>query len=216
MSEESYCCIFVKTIVFLPKRPSQEKIDTFISSQRGSPFSYAEIGATQSQCPSGYIIDHNRKRLGQGIDLFKTAVEALKNWKQFDLGWVSAVPKGTPIEVGAVEAIMTKHFGFWSLNACRIVYLINDEGPVKRFGFAYGTLTGHVESGEERFTIEWHPSTNEVWYDILAFSKPQNILVKLGFPLARMLQKRFARDSMSAMSRLNISSDFRSRAQASE
>ena len=135
------------------------------------------------------------------MDRFESAVAALKNWKQFDLGWVTAVPRHTPVEVGAVVAVMTKHFGFWSLNACRIVYLINDEKPVKRFGFAYGTLSGHVERGEERFSIEWHPDTNEVWYDIFAFSQPHNLLVQLGFPLARMLQKRFARDSMAAMVR---------------
>lgn len=187
--------------MFLPKKPSQEEINRFISSQHGSPFSYAEVGGTRSQPPSGYIIDHNRKRLGEGIDGFERAVAAIKNWKQFDLGWVSAVPKNAPIEMGSVVAIMTKHFGFWSLNACRIVYLINDEHPVKRFGFAYGTLTGHVETGEERFTIEWHPASNEVWYDILAFSRPQNVFVKLGFPIARMLQKRFARDSLAAMGR---------------
>jgi uncharacterized protein (UPF0548 family) len=188
--------------VFLPKRASEQEINSFISSQHGSPFSYAEVGATRTQPPSGYIVDHNRKGLGQGIDRFEKAVAAIKNWKQFDLGWVSAVPNNTSIEVGSVVAIMAKHFGFWSLNACRIVYLINDEHPIKRFGFAYGTLSGHAETGEERFTIEWHPDSGEVWYDILAFSRPQNLFVKLGFPLARMLQKRFARDSMAGMSRL--------------
>jgi uncharacterized protein (UPF0548 family) len=136
------------------------------------------------------------------MDRFERAVTAVKNWKQFDLGWVIAVPKNTPIEVGAVVAIMTNHFGFWSLNACRIVYLINDEQPIKRFGFAYGTLADHVESGEERFTIEWHKDRNEVWFDILAFSRPRNVFVRLGFPLARMLQKRFVRDSMAVMSKL--------------
>jgi uncharacterized protein (UPF0548 family) len=149
--------------------------------------------------PSGYTVDHNRKKLGDGMDRFETAVGALKSWKQFDLGWVKAVPVSTPIKVGAVVGILTRHFGFWSLNACRIVYLINDEQPVKRFGFAYGTLTDHAETGEERFTIEWHAETNEVWYEILAFSQPYHPLVRLGFPVARMLQKRFARDSMAMM-----------------
>jgi uncharacterized protein (UPF0548 family) len=61
---------------------------------------------------------------------------------------------------------------------------------VKRFGFAYGTLSTHVERGEERFTIEWHRDEDSVWYDILAFSRPNKLLVKLGLPLARMLQQR--------------------------
>jgi uncharacterized protein (UPF0548 family) len=55
-----------------------------------------------------------------------------------------------------------------------------------------------VECGEERFTIEWHKD-NSVWYDIYAFSRAQHRLVKVGYPYARSLQKRFAKDSMAAM-----------------
>src|SRR5262249_20824062 len=68
-------------------------------------------------------------------------------------------------------------------------------GQVQRYGFAYGTLPEHAESGEERFTVEWHEADDAVWYDILAFSRPHQLLVRLGYPLARRLQKRFARDS---------------------
>ena len=164
------------------------------------PFSYSQVGATANSPPSGYTVDHNRRRIGIGPQVFASAVAALKEWKQFDLGWVQIVPAGTPVEVGAVVAILTSHFGFWSLNACRVVYLSNDDGPVKKFGFAYGTLSSHGECGEERFTIEWHAADDSVWYDILAFSRPNKFLVKLGAPLARMLQKRFARDSLARLS----------------
>jgi uncharacterized protein (UPF0548 family) len=70
---------------------------------------------------------------------------------------------------------------------------------VKRFGFAYGTLAEHAESGEERFTVEWDRDEDTVWYDILAFSRPRNSLARLGYPLSRLLQKRFAKDSKAAM-----------------
>ena len=43
---------------------------------------------------------------------------------------------------------------------------------MKRFGFAYGTLREHAESGEERFTVEWSRDDDRVWYDILAFFAP--------------------------------------------
>jgi uncharacterized protein (UPF0548 family) len=77
--------------------------------------------------------------------------------------------------------------------------VVNERNAVERFGFAYGTLPDHVECGEERFTIEFHESDESVWYDILAFSKPQHPLVKMAYPLARRLQKRFAGDSMDRM-----------------
>jgi uncharacterized protein (UPF0548 family) len=87
------------------------------------------------------------------------------------------------------------------VNACRVVYVVDEGGPVQRFGFAYGTLPDHAESGEERFTVEWHEADDAVWYDILAFSRPQQLLARLGYPFARRLQKRFARGSAAAMRR---------------
>ena len=70
---------------------------------------------------------------------------------------------------------------------------------MKRFGFAYGTMAEHAESGEERFTVEWDRDEDTVWYDILAFSRPRQMLARLGYPLSRLLQKRFAEDSKAAM-----------------
>ena len=184
--------------MFLLKRPTNVQISRFTLSQRDSPFSYTEVGATREDLPGGYIIDRNRVKLGRGEEVFKRAVAAIKDWRQFDLGWVNIVPLGTPLEVGAVVTVLTRQFGLWSLNACRVVYLFDETSPVRKFGFAYGTLADHVEQGEERFTIEWHPN-DEVWYDILAFSRPKKLIVKLGLPFTRALQKRFARDSKRRM-----------------
>jgi uncharacterized protein (UPF0548 family) len=89
--------------------------------------------------------------------------------------------------------------GFWSLNVSRIVYVMEEQGAVEKFGFAYGTLKSHVERGEERFTVEWNRADDSVWYDILAFSRPNLRLIKLGKPYARWLQKRFAKESLKRM-----------------
>jgi uncharacterized protein (UPF0548 family) len=71
--------------------------------------------------------------------------------------------------------------------------------PLKRYGFAYGTLPGHAESSEERFTVEWHEAGGAVWYDILAFPRPRHVLARLGYPWVRRVQKRFGRGSAVAM-----------------
>ena len=193
--------------MFLPRQPSDKTIRQFISSQHNLLFSYREAGATRSEAvspgtthllPADYNIDYHSIRLGEGEDLYLRAVKALRNWKQFDLGWVTIVPANTPIEVGRTVAVQARTFGFWSLSAARIVYVIEEEEPVKRFGFAYGTLPNHVECGEERFTIE-QSEDGSVWYHIYAFSHPQHPLVRLGFPVARRLQKRFVRDSLAVM-----------------
>lgn len=187
--------------MFLRHKPSEKLVSQFLRSQRELPFTYSQTGATQeSRAPSDYYVDHNRTKLGHGPGTFQKAVTALQHWEQFDLGWVSIVPSDTAIAVGAVVAVRAHTFGAWSLNACRIVYVVDETGPLRRFGFAYGTLPDHVECGEERFMIEQY-ADGPVFYDIFAFSRPRQLLVKIGVPIARRLQRRFVRDSLAAMIR---------------
>jgi|SRR6185436_14128711 len=184
--------------MFLLTKPSTETVSRFLSSVSSQTFSYPQVGATNGTPPTDYILDHNRIKLGVGSKVYERAVAALQRWRQFDLGWVGIVPDTTPLEVGNTVAIRAKTFGVWSLSACRIVYVMDESTPLQKFGFAYGTLSSHVERGEERFTVELHEDRS-VWYDILAFSQPNQILVRMGYPLARRLQKRFARESLSRM-----------------
>ena len=116
------------------------------------------------------------------------------------LGWTSIQPENAPVTPGETVAAVIRHYGFWSLNACRVVYLLDEEADgIRRTGFAYGTLPAHAEIGEERFSIEWRLDDDSVWYDLYAFSRPGHLLARLGYPLARRLQRRFARDSRQAM-----------------
>jgi uncharacterized protein (UPF0548 family) len=186
--------------MFLRRMPSEEFVSQFIASQQDLAFSYSGVGATQSQPPAGYTIDHNRIKLGHGQEAYERAISALRSWQQFDLGWVTLVPPGQPLQVGTTVAVQAKTFGFWSLNATRVVYVIDEKDFEKaRFGFAYGTLPDHVERGEERFTVEWRKDDDSVWYDIYAFSRPRHPLARLGFLITRRLQKRFVKDSLDVM-----------------
>ena len=47
--------------------------------------------------------------------------------------------------------------------------------------------------------MEWHHEDDSVFYDLYAHSRPNHLLAWLGYPLARRLQHRFARDSLQAM-----------------
>jgi uncharacterized protein (UPF0548 family) len=179
--------------------PSEVEIRRFISKQRDSGFSYPQVGASASTLPAGYNVDHNRVQLGRGEGTWQRATEAIRGWRMFSMPWVNLHWASAPIQVGTDVAVSVRHFGFYSLNACRIVYVIDEESPVKRFGFAYGTLGEHAESGEERFTVEWSRDDDRVWYDILAFSRPRQMFARLGYPLSRLLQKRFAEGSKAAM-----------------
>ena len=186
------------TTMFLFTRPDKTTIQSFIESQSSLDVTYSEIGLTRGTPPSGYVVDHTRAKLGEGKTAFQTAQAALRNWAHFQLGWVEPCWPGTPIEPNETVAVLARVFGLWSLNACRVIYVVQEE---KQFGFAYGTLPDHVESGEERFTVEWNPDDDSVCYDILAFSRPNHFLTRIAYPMTRRLQKRFARDSVAAMKR---------------
>ncbi len=181
--------------------PSEQDLRSFLASQSGKPFSYVEVGSTslpRSTAPDGYDLDHRRALLGMGGAVFDAARAALSRWAMFPRPWTRIEPPATPLEQGRVVAVVVRAFGAWWLNACRIVYLVDEKEPVRRFGFAYGTLPGHVESGEERFLVEWL-SDDTVWYDVRAFSRPRAWFVRCAYPLARRYQRRFVRDSQEAL-----------------
>jgi len=182
--------------MFLFRKPSPPLVRAFLEVQGKLNWTYPAVGGTADKPPLGYVVDHTRIKLGSGQAAFIAAKDALRKWDQFRLGWVEPSWPDTPIEPGQFVGVLGRACGLWSLNACRIVYVVDKP---RRFGFAYGTLPDHIESGEERFTVEWHEEDDAVWYDILAFSRPNHFLAR--YPFVRRLQKRFARDSEAAMLR---------------
>lgn len=186
--------------MFTFSEPSNAQIENFLATQRELPFSYKEVGASQNAVPEGYPINHYRARLGAGEAAFARAKDALQNWTMYELEWTKIYPPGTPVEPSGVVCVIVNHGFCWSLNSCRIVYVVEETaGAVEHFGFAFGTLPGHSEEGEERFTIERRLDDDSVWYELLAFARPHHILAKMGSPFVRLTQRRFARDSFLAV-----------------
>lgn len=185
--------------LFYFRKPSEGRIKEFLQLQESLPFSYPEVGGTRGDDVPGYSNDHNRRCLGRGRSTYEKAKESLGRWAMFDMPWIRLCWPDSPIEESQTVAVVARVMGMWVLNATRIVYVLDERGDVERFGFAYGTLPGHVEMGEERFTVEWHRANDSVWYDIRAFSRPRSIPARMASPYARLLQKRFVRGSMEAM-----------------
>jgi uncharacterized protein (UPF0548 family) len=191
------------------RKPNADAIRRFLESQREQPFSYSEVGATNDRLPSGYSINHTRRKLGDGFAVFESACAALRNWHQLRLGWVDCWPHDAPLRTGEPIAVLGRAFGLWWINACRIVYTINTivestgdlpgestvaSTGVLRFGYAHGTLPEHIASGEERFLIEMD-SDEAVWLDILAFSRANSALARMGYSVMKREQRRFGRES---------------------
>jgi uncharacterized protein (UPF0548 family) len=189
--------------MFFLTRPTAQRIDRFRQIAKRDTFSYPEVGATLGETiPDRYNLDHNRIRLGEGLPLFEHAYAALEAWKMFELGWVELLHSMEPVAPDQTVLVLARTVGLYSLSASRIIAMIDqDNGQIWRRGFSYGTLRHHVERGEERFSIEYHHDDDSVWYDILAFSVPQHPLARLGYPISRAAQRRFAADSKATMLR---------------
>jgi uncharacterized protein (UPF0548 family) len=185
--------------VLLLSHPSARRIERFLERARQSNLTYSEVGGTAGITPPCFTTDHNRVLLGRGPEAWGKAVDAVRCWQMFSMDWIRLYWPSTPIKAGENVGVLARWLNCCWLNACRIVYVVEETAPVQRFGFAYGTLEDHAESGEERFTVEWNPENDEVWYDIVAFSRPNQFLARLGYPLARRLQKEFAAGSKQAM-----------------
>jgi len=186
--------------MILWRAPSAATLAEFHAAQAAGELSYPAIGATREDQarPAGYNFDHNRIRLGEGADDFAAGCAALRAWRMFPPAWTGITPEAAPLRVGQTVALRIHVFGLWWLNAARIVYLVQEDTPVRRCGFAYGTLRAHAEEGEERFCVE-QEADGSVWYDLRAFSRPRFAPVRWARPLARRLQRRFVLESQAAM-----------------
>jgi uncharacterized protein (UPF0548 family) len=145
---------------------------------------YPQVGATRGELPPGYHHVARESRLGTGEEAFDRATEALFSWELQRRAGVRVLPS-SPIVAEGVDAVLLLGIGRLALRApVRVVYVV-DEPRVR--GFAYGTLPGHPESGEESFLVELG-ADGEVVCRVTAFSKPVTWLARLGGPMATLTQ----------------------------
>jgi len=99
-------------------------------------------------------------------------------------------PDGTPYLKAGDTAVLGIPFFLWRVKApARVVYVIDEPD---RKGFAYGTMTGHPENGEEAFIVE-RQDDGSVWLRIRAFSRPASALWWVVYPVLRLTQEFFTR-----------------------
>src|SRR5436189_1016734 len=142
--------------MFLLCKPNERFLEQVRERSRTLPLSYAEVGCSRGPGPVRYVVDHYRVQLGSGAAVFERARQSVRDWRVLRLGWVEPCWPDGLVKEGELVGTLTRVFGLWTVNVTRIVSVIEEEGPVNRYGFAYGTLLGHVECGEERFLIEWN------------------------------------------------------------
>lgn len=180
------------------KYPSTKALEGFLNRKKKARYNYSEQAATCGEFPDGYDHDRNEIFLGTGSEVWETAKKALQHWQQFPPGWTSIYPNNTPLQKDQTVAMLFKLFGLWWKNSTRIVYTFDE---THRFGFAYGTIEGHVEQGEEIFGLR-RTTEGEVYYYIHAFSTPKFWMTRMAYPIARYYQRQFVLDSMQQMKKI--------------
>jgi uncharacterized protein (UPF0548 family) len=187
--------------VFSFRRPTAAAIEAQIVAVQGlrqteARFMTVGEGCKSLQIPPVFAHDCSTSVIGHGQSAFAAARRASESWAMFDLGWVRVANPDARIVSAQLVAVEVKSVGLWTINLSRILEVIDT--PCS-FGFLYATTEIHVEEGEERFLFELDVESRTVAYKLEAVSRPRSNMARLGFPITRMLQRRFARDSHRRM-----------------
>ena len=156
-----------------------------------APFTYAPVGATRtSTYPEGFHRMEHTAELGTGDDAFEVARDRLMTWRMhLDAGLRVTASRPRVTE----EAVVRCGLGPLRI-PCRVVWVQEEPDSC---GFAYGTLPGHPESGEESFLLV--RNEGRVRFVISAYSRPGRLSTRLAGPLGRSFQRVMTRRYAAAL-----------------
>jgi uncharacterized protein (UPF0548 family) len=158
---------------------------------------YVDHGATLGEhSPPGFEHDRYERDLGHGAEVFERAKHGLSSWRAHDVAGIHVFLVDAEVEVGGT-VVVALGVGIAIAAPCRIVAVIDKP---RRWGFAYGSLPGHPEQGEEAFIVSWLDN-DVVRFGIHAFSRPSDRLVRWASPLSRRIQIRATQGYLDSLQR---------------
>lgn len=187
----------------LVRPTSSDSLSQALERAAATSLTYSDLGVTLAGggLPSGYNHDRYEVSLGEGVAVFERAVEGLQTWRAHRGPGLSVYPPDAAIQEGhTVIVCMGK--GLAIAAPCRIVKVVSESN---RWGFAYGTLPGHPEQGEESFTVS-SAEDKSVTFAITAFSRPSDRFVKLAGPISRAIQKKATEGYLRSLRRFVVGS----------
>lgn len=177
------------------KRPSTAELQALVDAGHSDSLTYKPIGVTRAAfAPAGYRRDVSTRQLGRGDGVFETASHALETWRVQEGAGLIVRADGPPI-VGMVVAMAAPlPIGFVEV-VCRVIDVVEEPD---RCSFAYGTLSVHPAQGEESFAVVRGPD-GEITFEIVAVSRPRDLLARACPPIARRLQRAATQRYLDAM-----------------
>jgi uncharacterized protein (UPF0548 family) len=163
-----------------------------LSDLAALPLTYSEVGATAGVLPQDYHHVHESAVIGHGRQRFDEATDAVMRWGMLRAAGVRVDATTEVAEVGS-EVIVR----LGPVRApCRVVYVLDE--PNHR-GFAYGTLPGHAETGEELFAVRYDPTSDAVTAEVTAFSRHGTWWSRLAGPFTALVQRTVSKRYVRAV-----------------
>ena len=162
---------------------------------RTAPFTYPEVGATAlTDMPTGY---GHLERWRNLLDTeYESAAARLMRWRIHEAAGLRISASSRNVEPDAVVEMFLGPRWMNVRAVCRVVYVVNEPD---RIGFAYGTLPGHAERGEESFILDRRNGTPR--FTVRAFSSPASRLARAAGPIASVAQlvmaERYLREAIA-------------------
>ena len=176
-------------------RPSAADLRSLAEAGGKDSLTYDTVGMSQmAELPAGYRLDRWSRSLGTDEHTFERAVEALRNWSVHTGAGLLVQAAGPPTLDSVVAMAAPLPVG-WIEVVCRVVGVVDEPD---RFGFTYGTLSVHPEQGEESFTVT-RTADGSTTFQIVAASRPRQVLARAFPPVARRLQTAATHRYLAAM-----------------
>jgi uncharacterized protein (UPF0548 family) len=159
---------------------------------------YPERGGTRGSLPAGYAHVDRDEPLGHGRRAFEHSARALSAWAMHRHAGLTVTASAPTADVGTIAVLTLGWRRLGIVAPCRVVYTVDEPD---RKGFAYGTLPGHPECGEEAFIVELTPA-GEVRFTVRAFSRHASLLARAGGPVSGRVQALITHRYVRALRRL--------------
>src|SRR5215216_2863969 len=162
------------------------------------PLTYAPVGTARSGAvPEGFRGSHRHAVVGRGRDDFERAAAAVFDWRAQRGAGLRVRATGPSSEPGTVVVLTAGLPRLGYDIPCRVVWA-QTEGDER--GFAYGSLPGHPESGEECFLVRLAPD-GDVVLEIRVFFRLSSPAARLAGPVSLLIQRAATRAYVAAIRR---------------
>ncbi|MGK2950208.1 MAG: DUF1990 family protein [Acidimicrobiales bacterium] len=173
-------------------RRSDDELDALLTTARSAALSYDHPASTLATGAAPGVADRTFTREVDGTLAVATA--SLRRWAPHGGIRGRIHPAGSALAEGDTLLVVAPFGPFEMAVPDRIVAVVDEP---QRFGFAYGTLAGHAEAGEELFLAE-QTSPGHLRLTVRVQARPATLLARLGTPLVTLLQRAAARRYLAA------------------